>query len=490
MGVSHASSTKSHSETEDDRPLRARIRENPGPALRWMAGMFLLFIAEAGALFQTIGRLLVAIAENLPGTPGIETATWLAWKAQTVPTLLSRETIPNQGHWNGSEWVGTFAGLEPAQAWGLRVALIYLYSCLFVLALWYGYLTYRSAYRTMDWTPRDDQLRRLRHNNWGMFGLTVVILFLIMAAFAPAMSPTTIDQNIQEPYSYEISYWNDDLGQVSTILVGDANFQSVSKGNPDQNVGIMQSDDFGRFHPFGTMNNGKDLFTIIAFGSRISLFIGVTAISLAGTIATLLALTTAYFKGLADLTVVLVSDSIQSVPSLMLLIAAGYLFSDTWVATLYDGAVLLALLFALIYWPGMWRAIRGPSFQVAQEEWVDAARSYGQRPLRLMRTHMLPYIMGYLLVYASMSFAGVIISTAGLSFIGFGINAPTPSWGRAINAGQPFVAQASWHISLIPGILITILCVGFNALGDGIRDAIDPESESHHGEGGAAGGGA
>jgi peptide/nickel transport system permease protein len=94
-----------------------------------------------------------------------------------------------------------------------------------------------------------------------------------------------------------------------------------------------------------------------------------------------------------------------------------------------------------------------------------------------MRKHILPYIAGYLLVYGSMSLGGAIIAIAGLSFLGLGIDAPTPEWGRAVNAGQQYVASQSWHISLIPGVMITLVVMGFNAMGDALRDAVDPKSD-------------
>ncbi|MFB6218115.1 MAG: ABC transporter permease, partial [Halobacteriaceae archaeon] len=95
-----------------------------------------------------------------------------------------------------------------------------------------------------------------------------------------------------------------------------------------------------------------------------------------------------------------------------------------------------------------------------------------------MRKHILPYITGYLLVYGSMNLGGVIIGIAGLSYLGLGVNPPVPEWGRAISQGQSYIGGSSWHVSIVPGVLITLLVIGFNALGDGIRDAIDPESDT------------
>lgn len=107
-----------------------------------------------------------------------------------------------------------------------------------------------------------------------------------------------------------------------------------------------------------------------------------------------------------------------------------------------------------------------------------------------MRKHMLPFVLGYLLVYASMSVGGIIIGMSALSFLGngLGISPPTPAWGRAISLGQNYVSTQSWHISFIPGIMIVILVTGLNAFGDGIRDAIDPESEGESEDEAAAGG--
>jgi peptide/nickel transport system permease protein len=156
-----------------------------------------------------------------------------------------------------------------------------------------------------------------------------------------------------------------------------------------------------------------------------------------------------------------------------------------------DGGFLIGLVIGLTGWPFLWRAVRGPALQVAQEAWVDAARSFGQRPTIIMRKHILPYIVGYLLVYASMSAGGVIIGLSALSFLGngLGISPPTPAWGRAVSLGQTYVAGVSWHISFIPGAMIVVLVTGLNAFGDGFRDAIDPEAAGGEREEAAAGGG-
>ncbi len=461
--------------SQEDEGIVRRIRSNPRPAAIWALGALFLVALEFGALVNLVTGLI-------PGIPTVE-----------LPTLLSRELIPNAGYRtpNGG-WTGTFLGLSAAVAWAIRATLIYVYAFCWLGWLWFGYLTFRRHYRFADWTPTDDRIDRLRGHRWGQFGFIVVFVFVILAMFAPAIGPTTLEKNIINPYGYETTYLNEETGEVTSVSVGVANLASSSVGTPQQNVGILSYDDFGRFHPFGTLPNGKDIFTFMAYGARISLFIGLIATGLASIIAIVLALVTAYYKGLADLVTVVVSDGFQSVPFLLIIIMLSVVLQGTWIADVYNGAILLALLFGIFSWPGLWRTVRGPAFQTVENEWVDAARSYGQRPTTLMRKHVAPYVASYLLIYASLSIGGIIIATAALSYLGLGISAPTPEWGRLIDLGQPYIATVSWHVSILPGIAVILVVMGFNALGDGIRDAIDPESEGGDAAeaGVAAGGGA
>ncbi len=481
---------------DDELSLKERIMDNPRPAMIWLAGALLLLSVQFGAVAETIMSVPPwnDIVDLLPVAPGAAALAAFGDRLADLPTLLSRETIPNQGYYHPETgWENTFLGLSPAWAWAVRVALIYVYAFVWCGWLWYAYEIFREHYRYADWTPRDDMVDRLRVHRWGQFGLVIVIAFLVMALFAPAMSPTVADANLYNPYSYDFEYYDDDVGEVVTITEGAANAQSYSRGG-DANIGPMQYDDFDRFAPFGTMQDGKDLFTFMAYGARVSLFIGLLYLFLAGFIATAFALLTAYYKGLVDLAVVITGDSIQAMPQLLLLIMLSVVLGGTWIAEIYNGGLILALIFAATGWPGLWRAVRGPALQVSEQEWIDAAKSFGQRPSVTMQKHMFPYVLGYLLIYSSMNLGGVIIGVAGLSFLGIGVNPPTPEWGRAVSGGQPYVETASWHISLLPGIMIVFVVTAFNALGDGIRDAIDPKIDVGGGEdeaaGSAAGGGA
>lgn len=513
-----ASSTIDSTPTEYDRrdieSLWQRILDNPRPALVWstvaLALLALEFGAFAGGVLAIADAVVVAVTAFIQLTVGLFSdglaanvlefqmsvsgfISGLRDASSQIPTLLSRELIPNQGHKLGPNgpWTGTFLGLPAAYAWAIRVVLVLLYSALAFFWTYKGWLVYRDHYRYAKWTPRDDVVNRLRSHRWGQFGILVLVLFLTMALFAPTLGPTTVEQNIMQPYSHEVQYFDADTGQVKTVTAGFANFNSKSKGGGAQNVAPMTYDNFGRFHPFGTLPNGRDLFTFMMGGARIALIVVAIAIGLSSFVAATMSLLSAYYGGLVDLSTLTIADGIVSVPQLLLLILVSVVFQGHWLANILDGGFLIALIFAFTGWPFLWRAVRGPALQVAEQEWIDAAKSFGQRPTVTMRKHMFPYVLGYLLVYASMTVGSVIISLAALSFLGngLGITPPTPAWGRAVSLGQNFVSTQSWHISLIPGLMIVLLVTGMNALGDGIRDAIDPESAGAGEEEAAAGGG-
>lgn len=502
-------STTATTTTTEDIPFVQRIRANPRPALIWGVVMVALLALEIGAIatvvvsvLSSLAGVIAAAANGIAGGPVLPSISSpihsslnaAASAADSLPTLLSRTVIPNQGYQTpNGVWHGTFLGLEPMLAWLIRLVLVYTYLFVLLWWVWRGFTIYTSTYRFADWTPRDDMVRRMRTHRWGQFGLIIVLLFVGMAIFAPTIGPATAQQNIYQTTSHQIKYYDAEDGEIEEITVLNANLATASQGAGSTNTGVWQYDEYDRFHPFGTLSTpGADLFVFMVYGARISLFIGVLAIAISSILAAGFGLLSAYYKGAIDLSVVLVSDSIQSLPGILLLILVSVVFQNHWLGQIYNGGFVIAVAFGVIYWPGLWRAVRGPALQVAEQEWVDAAKSYGQRSTATMRKHMLPYILGYLLIYGSLTIGGVIIGVASLSFLGIGINPPTPGWGRAIAAGQTYVTTPAWHMALIPGIAIVIVVTGFNALGDGIRDVLDPESEGEEtsAEAAAAGGGA
>ncbi|MCG1004305.1 MULTISPECIES: ABC transporter permease [Halobacterium] len=492
------------SETDQvDSTLVQRIRQNPTPAVRWGAVMAILVLVELGALAGVVMSIpwdvpVNAIASTVPVLGDIFASIASVFAAAgdavaNLPTLLSREWIPNQGYLvPGDGWQNTFLGLEPKYAWLLRVGLVYAYAFAFLYWVWRGYLVFRRHYRYADWTPADDIVDRFRGHTWGQFGLVLVVVFLVMAAFAPTVSPVSQEKNIMQPYGHNVTYFDAETGSVEQVTVGVANLNSQSRGQQG-NVAPWTYDAYDRFHPAGTLPSGKDLFTFMAYGARISLFIGIIASGIAGGIALALALLTSYYKGLADMTAVVMSDAFSAMPRLLVLVMLIYVLRETWIMEIYSGAFLLALLFGIWGWMGLWRSIRGPSLQIVENEWIKAAEGFGEKPRRIVTKHVAPFVFSYLLIYLSMSLGGYIIGAAGLSYLGLGVTAPTPEWGRAISMGQNLISTQSWHISILPGVAITLLVLGFNAFGDGVRDALDPKAGGDgdaSGEAAAAGGGA
>lgn len=475
---------------------------NPRPAALWSAVALVLIAVEFGAFAGGLLAILDAVVMGVTAVfdvllglfaPGLAQVvvdiqlavsgflSGLRHAAHQIPSLLSRNFIPNQGYQTGPNgpWQGTFLGFQPAVAWAIRVALVFTYSGFSFYWAYRGWMMYRENYRRAKWTPTDDIVNRLRNHQWGQFGMVVLAVFLTLALFAPTLGPATVQGNIVAPYSHEVTYFSEETDQVETITAGRANFQSKSKGTVEQNVGPMTYDQFSRFHPFGTIVNGRDLFTYLVGGARLMLSVVAIAIGMAMTLAIVLSMISAYFAGTIDLIINTIADGIVAIPQLLLLILLAVVFAGHWLGNVLDGGLLLALIFGSTTWPFLWRSVRGPAFQVAQEEWIDAAKSFGQKPSTTMRKHMVPYVIGYLLVYGSMMVGGIVIGLASLSFLGngLGISPPNPAWGRVISQGQPFVSTPSWHIAFIPGVMIVILVMGTNALGDALRDAIDPESE-------------
>jgi peptide/nickel transport system permease protein len=447
----------------------------------------LMVLTPIGGLVDGGVGFLTAVLDNL---------------SDQAPTLTSREVIPNQGFRSpdGSGWEETFLGLSPAQSWGIRVAAVYAYAFAWLVWLWRGYNVFRDNYRAADWTPRDDTLDRFSGHYWGVFGFVIVFMFVVMALWAPAISTVPLEERSNEPCRYEHqflddtdvegNFFTDGSGDIESVRHCQANTNSRSRG--DENVGLMSYDDFDRFSPLGTTPDGRDLMTQLAHGARTSLIIGLIGLGLATLIALVMALLTAYYKGLLDLFTVVASDTIISIPLFLMVMMLSVVLGDSNhpLTQPLDGGLLLALIFAFAFWPGLWRAIRGPTLQTAEEDWISAAESYGQTPSKIMRKHMAPYVISYAMIYASLLVGSAIIITAALSFLGLGISPPTPEWGRIINDGRSFITTNSWHISTVSGIMIVFVVAGFNALGDGIRDAIDPESEvGGEGDATAAGGG-
>jgi len=215
----------------------------------------------------------------------------------------------------------------------------------------------------------------------------------------------------------------------------------------------------------GSDGNGRDLLTRLAFGGRVSLSVAVLATFSTMLLGGLVGASAGYFGGLRDATLMRLADVLLSIPTLSLLILISSLYQP--------GYIALALFIAAVGWPGLSRLVRGDVLQLRGREYVDAARVIGATDRRILLRHLLPNILPTMIVWGSQVIPGFILTEAALSFLGFGVRIPTPSWGNMLAEAQQ-VYRTNWTNVFFPGFLIFLTALTINLAGNGLRDALDP----------------
>ena len=268
-------------------------------------------------------------------------------------------------------------------------------------------------------------LRRLFKRTLPRIGAVIVLLFLIGAIFAPLLTP------------------------YDPIV-------------PDYTV-VRQPP--SATHWLGTDDLGRDLYTRILFGSRISLFAALLPLFISSSIGVTLGLIAGTVRGVAETIIMRVMDALLSIPQILLIIViAGLLGPSLINALIAIGIVGVARYTRIVY---------GETLSVSQREYVLASRSLGKPTFKILFQEILPNIMAPIIVIASLSIGGIILAEATLSFLGLGIQPPTPSWGSMVATGNRYLQLAPW-MSLVPGAAIFLMVMAVNFLGDGVRDALDP----------------
>lgn len=262
-----------------------------------------------------------------------------------------------------------------------------------------------------------------------MTGFIIIVCVFLLALLAPIISP----------------YDPDDIN-VKAILLG----PSAS-------------------HWMGTDGLGRDVLSRMLHGGRISLLVGLVAVGISTAIGILLGALAGYYRGWVDTFIMRLVDVMLSIPSFFLILAV--------IAFLTPSIINIMIVIGLTSWMGVTRLVRAEFLSLNEREFVLASRTLGAKDARLIFTHLLPNSLTPIIVSTVLGVASAVLMESGLSFLGLGVQAPQASWGNILTDGKEYI-QFAWWLSLFPGLAILITVLGYNLLGEGLRDALDPRSNS------------
>lgn len=219
-------------------------------------------------------------------------------------------------------------------------------------------------------------------------------------------------------------------------------------------------------HWLGTDRSGRDVFSRLIKGGQVSLAAGFMAVVIVMAIGITLGALAGFFGGIVDTIIMRFTDILLAIPLILLLITAASLFTPSLRTTI--------VVIGVSTWPGTARLVRGQFLSLKTQEFVTAARTTGAGPFHIMRRHLIPNTLAILIVQATIWLSYAIILEASLSYLGLGVQIPTPSWGNMLQDGQRELLFGAWWLTLFPGLAIFLTVLSFNLLGDGLRDALDP----------------
>ncbi len=264
------------------------------------------------------------------------------------------------------------------------------------------------------------------------------------------------------------------LAAMSLILFGVVFAPFVTPYDPNAPNLSAQLEPPSLAHPFGTNQLGQDLFARSLYGGRFSLTIGVSVVLIAVTIGSIAGALSGFFGKWVDNALMRLVEALLSIPRLLILILVAQLLRDKKILGMTSGSILpIILVIGLLAWMGIARLVRAQFLSLREKEFTEAARAAGANNTRIMLRHLMPNALSPVIVAASLAVAGAIITESGLSYLGFGVQPPTATWGNMLKDGQYQMTYAPW-VAIFPGLMIFLTVLSINFIGDGLRDALDP----------------
>lgn len=306
-------------------------------------------------------------------------------------------------------------------------------------------------------------------------------------AYVPPSKVFTIDENgkFSRPYTYNYirEFDSENLQMIYKLDHSQKHYlKFFSRGQNYKFLGIIPmkrhfvtTDESGRLYLLGTDINGRDIFSRLLFGGRISMTIGFLALFVLFPIGLLYGGISGYFGGKVDMIMMRFAEAVMSIPSFYLLIILASILPSG--MTSIQRFILIVIILALIGWAGFARVVRGMVLSIKTQEFVQAAKTIGQSKLGIIIKHILPQTTSYVIVAMTLSVPSYILSESGLSFLGLGIQQPDASWGNMLKEAQEFTNIIYRPWLLTPGFLIFVAVLAFNVIGDTIRDILDPKSK-------------
>lgn len=262
------------------------------------------------------------------------------------------------------------------------------------------------------------------------------------------------------------------LVTISLLVVG-STLAALSPYDPEGFAIEDRNNPPSAAHPMGTDEVGRDVLTRALYGGRVSLTVGLVAAGLAVLIGTVIGAFSGYYGGLLDRGLMRFTDAFLAFPALFVLIVLGAFLRDSALAGLRNQAWLVAIAIGVISWMGVARVVRSTFLSLREADFVEAARAGGAPNRRIIIYHILPNAIGPIIVHGTLLVAYAIIAESGLSYLGFGVQPPTPSWGNMLGGAQTYMSRYPW-LAVFPGLMILLSVLSVNYVGDGLRDALDP----------------